>query len=102
MPSEFNHIDDFFRSKEEESTSITKEQEKHWQQMKDLLIAPVPQTVKIRTINTRLYWQVAAGIIILAVFAFLLGKKTFENEIEFVESNKNLKSQKFADTVIRD
>src|SRR5687767_13116893 len=101
MPSEFNHIDEFFRSKEEESTAKTNQQEKHWQQMKDILVVPGPPTVKIRTINTRLYWQAAAGIIILTAFAYLLTRNNSVPDI-VAENNKPSQSQKIADTVIKD
>src|SRR5688572_16797086 len=102
MPSDFNHIDEFFRSKEEQSTATTKQQEKHWQQMKDLLVVPGPQTVKIRTINTRLYWQAAAGIIILAVFAFLLNQKASKPQVEVAENKRAIETQKIQDTVIKE
>ena len=98
MPSDFNHIDEFFRAKEEESTADTRQQEKHWQQMKDLLVVPGPPTVKIRTINTRLYWQAAAGIIISAVFAFLLFVKTGDQP---EGKNHGLATNNSTDTTIR-
>ena len=102
MPSDFNHLDEFFRLKEEESTEIMTQQEKHWQQMKDILVVPGPQTVKIRTINTRLYWQAAAGIIILAVFAFLLNQKVSKPDVEVAENNRPTETQKISDTLIKE
>src|SRR3954471_64188 len=75
MQSDFNHIDEFFRRKDQDVNVDHEQQDKHWQQMKDLLVVPGSPTVTIRTINTG-YWQAATGVLILAVSAFLLFRQT--------------------------
>jgi hypothetical protein len=76
MPSEFKHIDDFFRKKEQESTPGLEQQDQHWKQMQDLLAPNAGPALTIRTLNNRLFWQAAAVIIIAAgALLFLLHKK---------------------------
>ena len=71
MPSEFNHIDDFFRKKEEEASADNSMQDRHWQQMKGLLVNPAP-VAKIRTLNPKLLWQLLIGFSFVAAIVLLV------------------------------
>ena len=70
MPSEFNHLDDFFRNKEEASAADLSRQDLHWKQMKELLATPPSTAARWR--SSTLYWMAAAIAIVLLLTASLL------------------------------
>src|SRR5689334_22376407 len=72
MPSEFNHIDEFFRKKEEESEAPDHLLNQHWQQMKKELAGPVQSADAIRTFHIRLYGRAAAILLFVVAAVFLL------------------------------
>src|SRR5687768_2260369 len=81
MQSEFNHIDDFFRKKEEEASADNSMQDQHWQQMKGLLVTPAPQLAgKIRTLNPKMLWQLVIGFTFVAVIGLLVWKNSGDNK----------------------
>src|SRR5688572_7791091 len=76
MQSEFNHIDDFFRKKEEEASADNSMQDQHWQQMKGLLVNPAPPLGKIRTLNPKMLWQILIGVSFVSVIGLLVWRNS--------------------------
>ena len=73
MQSDFNHIDDFFRKKEEEAGADNSMQDQHWQQMQKMLTTPVPAPLgKVRTLNLKMLWQVAVAVITVTAVTFVV------------------------------
>src|SRR5688500_1377414 len=72
MPSDFNHIDEFFRSKEKEVAAPEHLQDRHWEQMKETLSSlpgtpsPVKKTGYLKTFGiTGLVIATAAAVIFM-------------------------------------
>jgi hypothetical protein len=71
MPSETNHIDNFFRRKESASTSDKSSMDIHWQQMQELMnIQPAAKPGK--RISLRILLKYAALFIVIGSVAFFL------------------------------
>jgi hypothetical protein len=90
MPSEFNHIDDFFRRKDEESDPETDSLGKHWQQMQQMMQSPAPADVgrkasRISWKKGRLYVQAAILFLTASILSLLL--YWFINSAESLQQN---------------
>jgi hypothetical protein len=75
MSSEFNHIDDFFRKKEEESAASYTHQEQHWQQMKDILTTSGHSSDTNANHRFRNFSWFIAALLILATGIWILAKE---------------------------
>jgi|KBSSwiS6_1023812.scaffolds.fasta_scaffold01452_3 hypothetical protein len=108
MPSESNHIDNFFRRKETAAPADKARMELHWRQMQELLNVQ-PSSKPAVIINYRTILKCAAIILLIASIIFLIGRNTKEiNNIAIKPSVKTSGDQSAktsiaanSDTIIR-
>jgi hypothetical protein len=97
MPSEFNHIDEFYRRKEKESVPDLDHQEMHWQQMKQMMVPAQPPAngmlSKLAAVKTKLF-IIGFSAIIVTTTVFVLSRPHKSSSIKTKNQTASLPKKK--------